>query len=310
MRNKTILTLAVAALSVSITGTTLAQFGGSVPGTNTANSRAAVYSKLVNTRLPIDFTDNPLKDVIQFLSEYSQIDILAKWDEQGLGEGLDPSAQINLHLKNPTSLETILDLVLTQATTDETSWNLGEGFVEIGLKETLSQKKYVKIYPVRELLFAVPTFYQAPKMDLESVLGGGNTGEITGSLFNDNTSTNSQTNDRPAEEDQANELIDIITSIVEPLQWEKNGGEAGSIRYFHGSLVINAADFMHRQVGGYPFSAAITRQQSTRTASLLRTPRYVNLTGRFGFSKITNIEQSEIPILVGNRVITSGGGGG
>lgn len=317
MRRKTIITIAAAALSFSLGGTALAQFGGSVPGTSSANSRAAVYSKLVNTRLPVDFTNNPLRDVVQFLSEYSQIDILAHWDEQGLGEGLDPSVQINLHLKNPTPLETILDLVLKQATSSETSWNLGDGFIQIGFKETLAKDKYIRIYPVRELIFSVPTFTNAPEMDLDAVMSGGDTGEISGSLFqNTNSSSQSTTGANgqlpslaDADQPKADELINILTSIVDPLQWEKNGGEGGSMRYFNGTLIVNAADFLHRQLAGYPFSAAVNHQNNTRTASLQRTPRYVNLTGRFGFSKITNIEQSEIPILVGNRVITSGGGG-
>lgn len=301
------LSLAAATVCVSLGAPALAQFNGGAPGSDSVNPRAEVYSKLVSTRMSVDFTENVLRDVIQFLSEYSQIDILTKWDEQGFGDGLDPEAQITLHLKNPTALETILGLVMKQATTEETTWVLGDGFVEIGLKDLLARDKYVRLYPIRELLFYVPTFDDAPEMDLDSVLGGGNTGEITGSLFDDDDG-NDDEQDRVPEQEQADELIDIITSIVDPLQWEKNGGEGGSVRYFRGSLIVNAADFLHRQVGGYPFAAAATR--GVRTASLTRAPRYVSLTGRFGLAQIINVEESEIPVLVGGRVITSGGGGG
>ena len=41
--------------------------------------------------------------------------------------------------------------------------------------------------------------------------------------------------------------------IVEPDGWEANGGTWGSIRYYQGTLIIRAPDFMHRQIGGYPF---------------------------------------------------------
>jgi len=308
MRKMNLLSLAAATICVSLGAPALAQFNGGAPGSDSVNARAEVYSKLISTKMPVDFTENVLRDVIQFLSEYSQVDILTKWDEQGFGDGLDPEAQITLHLKNPTTLETILELVMKQATTEETTWSLGDGFIEIGLKDALAQDKYVRLYPIRELLFNVPTFDDAPEMDLESVLGGGNTGEITGSLFDDDTGDSQNRQDRVSEQEQADELIDIITSIVDPLQWEKNGGEGGSMRYFRGSLIVNAADFLHRQVGGYPFAASATR--NVRTASLTRAPRYVSLSGRFGFSKIINVEQSEIPVLVGGRVITSGGGGG
>jgi len=193
---------------------------------------------------------------------------------------------------------------MAQATDDETSWTLGEGYIKIGPKEMLNQNKYVRIYPVRELLFAVPVFDNAPAMDLESVLGGGQTGEITGSLFRDEQE---EDQDRVSEEDQADELVDIITSIVDPLQWEKNGGDGGSIRYFRGSLIINASDYLHRQVGGYPFS--VSQLRGTRTASTYA-PRYVSLTGRYGFTELIDIEQYEVPVLVGGRVIFSGGDDG
>ncbi len=306
MQKRILTTLAAAALSLSVGSVAMAQFGGSAPGSEVIDTRAEVYSRLLNTRLTIDFTENPLRDVVTFLSEYSGIDILTSWDEQGFGEGLDPESPITLRLKNPTSLETILELVMKQATTEETSWALGDGFVEIGMKETLAKDKYVRLYPIRELLFTVPTFDNAPSMDLESVLGGGNTGEITGSLFDDENDDDDE--ERVPVEDLAEDLIDIITAIVDPLQWERNGGEGGSMKYFRGSLIVNAADFLHRQVGGYPFVIG-SRRTASRTASLSSAPRYVNLTGRFGFSKIVDIEQSSIPVLVGGRVISSGGGG-
>jgi len=307
MQNKRFATsfaAATTALTLMLGGTATAQFSGSGQG-EAADSQAEVYSKLKNTRLTVDFVENPLRDVIDFLSDYSGIDILTQWDEQGFGDGLDPEAQITLSLKNPTSLETVLELVMKQATTEETSWNLGDGFIEIGLKEILAQDKYVRLYPVRELLFVAPMFDEAPEMDLDSVLGGGDTGEITGNLFDDDE--DDEDDNRVAEEDQAEELMDIISSIVDPLQWERNGGNGGSMRYFRGSLIINASDFLHRQVGGYPF--VTSRRQSTRQASLTRAPRYVTLTGRFGFAEIVDIQQSEIPVLVGGRVISSGGGG-
>jgi hypothetical protein len=202
---------------------------------------------------------------------------------------------------------------MAQATDDETSWSLGDGYIEIGPKEMLNQKKYVLIYPVRELLFTVPVFDEAPEMDLESVLGGSQTGEMTGSLFRDENDQDDQ--DRVSEVDQADELVDIITSIVDPLQWEKNGGDGGSIRYFRGSLIINASDYLHRQVGGYPFTRAQMRSNGRASANAgsgryAYAPRYVTLSGRFGFAELVDIEEYEVPVLVGGRVISSGDGDG
>lgn len=284
--------------------------------------RSQALGKLINTRLPeVEFNGHEFRTVVTFLSDISNLDILANWDEQGFGDGLDPNRKITLHLKNPTSLVTILELVMGQGSDDETSWVLGDGFVEIGTKEQLNKDKYVRIYPVRELLFVAPRFDNAPELDLESVLQsttqGGSGGSGSGSIFDDDDQDENDSL-RSNEADEAEELIDIITSIVEPDQWETLGGEGGSIRYFRGHLLINAADYLHRQVGGYPFAPARSRggaapgaissaygSASGGLASVVPAPRYVTLTGDFGIAKMVDVRRTAIPILVGGRVIQS-----
>lgn len=285
---KAIPALASFAILFSTGGSAAAQFGPNAPLGGAIENRAVVYSKLINTHLPVDFSADSLRDVVQFLAAYAEIDILAQWDETGFGDGLDPEALITVQLRNPTSVESILEVVLKQATSEETAWNLGDGFIEIGLKEVLIQDKYVRSYPVRELLFTVPTFENAPEMDLESVLGGGDTGEITGYIFEPEDENDDDDKVTP-EMESAHELMDLITSIIDPLQWETNGGEGGSIRYFKGALIINASDFLHRQVGGYPFldtaARRVVRQASTLQAGA-------------DFAGLLELEDDEIPILV------------
>ena len=40
---------------------------------------------------------------------------------------------------------------------------------------------------------------------------------------------------------------------MEPDAWDINGGEYATIRYYQGTLIIRAPDYIHRQIGGYPF---------------------------------------------------------
>ncbi len=284
-------------------------------------ARSEALGKLLNTELPtVDFSGHEFRTVVGFLSELANLDILAKWNEEGFGEGFDPNAKITLQLKNPTSLLTILELVMKQATDEETTWVLGDGYVEIGTKSILNKNKYVRIYPVRELLFVPPRFDNAPQLDLNQVLrsssqsGQGGGGGSSGQFFRDDQGDENSVA-RGNETDQANELIDIITSIVEPTQWESLGGDGGSIRYFRGNLIINASDYLHRQVGGYPFAPARTNGARSSAnaggramglAHAIPSPRYVTLTGDWGVAKIVDIEESSIPVLVGGRVIDSG----
>lgn len=282
-------------------------------------ARSIALGKLLNTQLPeVNFSGHEFRSVVGFLSELAGLDILAKWNEQGFGEGFDPNAKITLQLKNPTSLLTILELIMKQATDEETTWVLGDGFVEIGTKAQLNKEKYVRIYPVRELLFTAPRFDNAPQLDLDQVLQSasqsGQGGSSSGSIFGNENQQDQNNIARGDEATQAQELIDIITSIVEPNQWESLGGDGGSIRYFRGNLIINATDYLHRQVGGYPFAPARVRGAGSSAnaggamglAHAIPAPRYVTLTGDWGIAKIIDIEESSIPVLVGGRVIDSG----
>jgi hypothetical protein len=318
MMNRFTVTLAATVAIAGIVAPAMAQ--------NEFEGRSIALGKLLNTRLPnVEFNGHEFRTVVTFLSEIADLDILATWDEQGFGDGLAPNRKITLNLKNPTALVTILELVMKQGSDDETSWTLGDGFVEIGTKDQLNKEKYVRIYPVRELLFTAPRFDNAPELDLESVLqstqqaggGGGGGGGGSGSIFDDEN--DNEDTARANETDQADELIDIITSIVEPTQWESLGGEGGSIRYFRGNLLINASDYLHRQVGGYPFSPARIRNSGSISgsayapgglgarglASVIPAPRYVTLTGDFGFAKMVDVRRTSVPILVGGRVIQS-----
>ena len=303
-----------------------AVLGGAVASASAQDNlqaRADALGKLVYTQLPeVNFTGHEFRTVVGFLSELADLDILAKWNEGGFGEGFDPNAKITLQLKNPASLVTILELVMKQATDEETTWVLGDGFVEIGTKAQLNKEKYVRIYPVRELLFVPPKFENAPQLDLQSVLqsagqsGQGGSGS-SGNMFRQ-TNQNSQTlnANRADETKQAEELIDIITSIVETNQWESLGGDGGSIRYFRGNLIINAADYLHREVGGYPFQPSRVRGAGTAAnasnngamglAHAIPSPRYVTLTGDWGIAKIIDIESSSIPALGGGNLTDAG----
>ena len=84
--------------------------------------------------------------------------------------------------------------------------------------------------------------------------------------------------------------------IVEPDGWADNGGEWGTIRYYQGTLIVRAPDFMHRQIGGYPFAI-----RPTGGALSVSERRYVTFTG--------SLSQVELIGLNSTRISGSAGGG-
>lgn len=87
---------------------------------------------------------------------------------------------------------------------------------------------------------------------------------------------------------------------MEPEQWLTGGGTA-SIRYFQNSLLVRAPDFVHRQLGGYPW------WPSTGTsAAVINGRRYVSLDVDTSIATVDDLVNQPVTGVVGGG--TPGGG--
>ncbi len=255
-------------------------------------SKAHMLSVLLYTDITVQFDETQARDAINYLQTVLGINIIGRYSDDKIGFGIDPETPITLDVIDKPAL-TVLELVLDQcAEFDEPcTWQLRNGFVEVGTKDRLSapSAREIRYYPIRDLLFEPPRFNNAPKLDLDSALNqgggrgggsGGGRGGGGGSIFGDP----GEEEDRPTEAERAQEIVDLITETVDPDAWDVNGGDRASIRYFQGTLIIRAPDFIHRQIGGYPFAL---RPVSKSVAQLDR--RYVTFSG-----SMSNVELIEI----------------
>lgn len=205
--------------------------------------------------ITVDFKDARLADVFEFLSTVSQVEIEPMWVNDQFTNGLDKDATVSVSAKSVPVLsviERVLDKVQTDF--DSNTWQFSEtGAVEVGPKSRLNREKTLKIYDIHDLLFQVKEYAEVPQLDLDAAIqqgGQGGGGGGGGSIFQDNQDSNANL---PSQEDQAQQIIDLITEFVEPEQWRDNGGDGGSITYYRGTLLIRAPDYIHRQLGGYSF---------------------------------------------------------
>ena len=60
--------------------------------------------------------------------------------------------------------------------------------------------------------------------------------------------------DASSEEEEIEKIIERIRAFVEPDLWEENGGPC-SITNYKKTLLVNAPDFVHRQISGYEYEA-------------------------------------------------------
>src|SRR5690606_18701153 len=101
----------------------------------------------------------------------------------------------------------------------------------------------------------------------------------------------------------AEEIATLIRDVVETEEWIENGGAGGSIRVFRGTLIVNAPDYMHRSISGYPYwPSHIT------TSRIINGRRYVSLTTDNSISTLAGMALQ--PVGAGTGGSGGGGGGG
>lgn len=221
------------------------------------DARAVTMAKLMKP-ITIELSESRLEDVVTFIRDFSGAEIESLWIDEKYTEGLDPDKEISLSVNN-ISVLSFIERVLDKAGDrdyDPAAWQFSEdGALEIGPKSRLNQRSRLEVYDIREMLFTLPDFSEVPSLDLDSVLqqsqeGGGGGGAQ--SPFGDTPEDDlSELFPEIIDEEAAQELIDIVTTFIEPDQWEDNGGSGGTIRFWQGNLLIRAPDYMHRQIGGY-----------------------------------------------------------
>lgn len=269
------------------------------------SDKANMLSVLLYTDISVQFDDTPARDAIEYLQTVLGINIVGRYLDDRAGHGLDPEAGINLDAENQPAL-TVLERVLEQASEyDETSWQLREGFVEVGTKDRLASpaSRQIRYYPIRDLLFEIPRFDNAPEFDLNQAIdqggqgggggggrggggggGAGGGGGGGGGIFGQP----GQEEDQMSEEERAQQIIDLIVETVEPNAWQTMGGDWATIRYYHGQLIIRAPDFVHRQIGGYPY--ALTARSSAQADS---ERRYVTFSGGMSNIRVVDIRRPQ-----------------
>jgi hypothetical protein len=237
------------------TGAGLAPGAGATPAVRSTGVPQRDTLIRMNHPMTIAFHEHRLEDVMKFIGEVTGADVEVFWTDDKNSIGLDKDTPVTLNFEKGTALD-LLEKVLAKATTDSTgkgnTWQLSRsGSLQVGPKDRLNSFRYVKVYSIADLLFETPNYENAPDFDLQSVLQnqGGNGGQ---SPFKDSGRTKVDKTPLP---DRVKELQNILMGLVEPDQWIENGGNAASIHYFQGNFLVNAPDYIHRQVDGYPYSS-------------------------------------------------------
>ncbi len=233
-----------------------------IPESNGKSARSAVPERQtllrMMQRVSVNFSETRLEDVITFLKTVSDADIEVMWADDDNSEGLSKDTPITARVEGQTALR-VLEIILEKADSKErpgsvsSTWQMSEsGAMQVGPRERLNKYKRTEVYDIADLILEVPNYDDAPELDLQQALqasqrGGGGGGQ---SPFSD---TGGEDPERRPLNERADELIELLTTLVEEDQWETNGGSGGSIRRFQKALIVKAPDYMHRALNGYSY---------------------------------------------------------
>ena len=210
----------------------------------------AVLSSLEDKRIPVDFSDNNLEDVLAFIGQVANIEMDIDWPAlQDIG--VNPESPVTLQLKS-VPLDTVLDRVLDKASTPDfpAGWAVTDGVLTVASDEVLRRNTVLEIYDIRDLLIEIPDYDQAPQFNLNTVFqqagqqGGGGGGQ---SPFQTNQQQLNNQFDRDA---LIEDIRNLIQENIDREGWVDFGGETGTITELNGNLVIVNTPKNHRAITG------------------------------------------------------------
>ncbi|HYE02198.1 MAG TPA: hypothetical protein VD963_03065 [Phycisphaerales bacterium] len=207
-----------------------------------------VLAAMETTKVPVDFTDNTLEDVLAFVESVTQLNIDVDWES--LGEiGIDRETPITMNF-SPMPVRTVLDRVLEKASTDnfaKADWAVNDGVLMIASRDDLNRHTTLVIYNITDLLLQIPDYFDAPQIDLQGVLqqGEGGGGQ---SPFQENQQD--QQRDPEERRERIEQIQRIIQENVDYEGWRANGGDTGTMDELNGSLIVRNTPRNHREITG------------------------------------------------------------
>ncbi|MHC4303477.1 MAG: hypothetical protein ACYS15_00240 [Planctomycetota bacterium] len=235
-----------------------------------ANRR--VSQVLSQTRIPVDFAGNSFEQVADYLTRVTSENIYVDWKALSF-IGVDRDDEVNLQL-NDVSAAVALDRILEQVgdELDRPQWAIQDGIVTISSDEALRKHTVTIVYDIRDLLFEVPYFGNAPELDLSAAFnqtagvgGGFGGGGLGGGAFGGNGgggrgnggggggSIFGEPGDEPpriSREELVEQIVGIIQENIDPEGWRDLGGDTGTLQELNGNLIITNTLRNHRGIEG------------------------------------------------------------
>ncbi len=215
-----------------------------------SEANRAVLANMTQSKMPVEFSDNAFEDVVGFIGSTTGIDIDVDWESLA-DIGVDPDTPVTLKLKS-VQIDVLLDRVLAKVSdpTLPAGWAIQDGILTVASDEVLRLNTVLETYDIRDLIFVVPDFDNAPEFDLQSAIQQGGQGGGGGGGQSPFSGGNQDPQDVTSREDRVTAIIELIQSNVDPDGWTALGGDTSSVTELNGNFIITTTPKNHRAIIG------------------------------------------------------------
>ena len=232
----------------------------------------------------VNFSGNQLDQVFSYMNQVSGVEFYPDWKALE-SMGVRPEDQVTLTLDNvpaEVALKRVMEQLGDEA--ERPDYAVEDGVVVVSSPDQLRKKTLTIVYDIRDLLFEVPYFDNAPQFNLGAALsqgrgggqggGGGGQGGGGGGGFGGGGGGGgggfggggggsggggggggligdpSDDPERKTRQELIDQITDIIQEQVDPDGWRDAGGETGRIQELNGNLIITNTGKNHRDIEG------------------------------------------------------------
>ena len=218
-----------------------------------AKARAHMIAKMRAVVENVNIQQVPLRRVLAWYHLTTQVPLVINWRALEAA-GVDPEQEISIQLKAIRAGQ-LLSLIMQLASPNPEDpaaandatliYDMTPWYLQIMTKSQANQHPVTRIYDVMDLVMRIPNF-EAPEFGLTEVIDQGTNGEATNIFDAYETYTGQQ---QQTFQERGDQLAQLIASTIEPMIWQRNGGEFSSIRFHRGMLIVRAPKYVQRQIG-------------------------------------------------------------
>ncbi len=216
--------------------------------------------KMLEQRVPeVSFADVPFEQVVEWISDFTGANVNVRWAALE-NSGIERDKRVSMKMRN-IKLSQVLWLLMSEVGGSDVklAYRASGNLILISTHEDLGKDMVVRAYDVSDLLVRIPRFTNAANLNPSQALNqagqsgqgsGGGGSQIFDEQEDEQNSRDEDNQQGGARSADMQQLIQLVTDVVEPDSWVTAGG-LGTITSIRNTLVVRNTILVHQQLGGY-----------------------------------------------------------